>query len=519
MPSAFLARCTPGFLALGLLSCGASRPVGDLVKSGRWLEACHALEKQEMGSDDLSRYDVASELSGHVPVKVGARALLAADVEKRIGALQGGSLRLPPFDSRMLQPMFDLSKMPPGDPFERDWLVLEMTIEVDGSAAAPVGLGTVEIEERSRASQDASHPWAPRWNEASPWVRWTPTPGAAKPPEQELATTMGLLREGGTSAPTLWSMLDLGGLVLTGGLIDFKSRGASPLLLAKAFPGRQPTPGEQAAIQKLVALTQVPHCTAVAPGASCTERVLLRRSSPARVNAILIPLLYSLGNGPTACQLDRSFRAPLPPARTVHEQLDTVFGQGQKPLAELEKRESEFEHTSEPCSGDAAKCPPPADCGSSAGCSLEGACRLEGGACAARGVDCENRAYCDLIGTCVAREGHCSTPAEAAEGCEHACAWYGKCEKSGGTCGAGSAAQCASSLACKRFGACQKDLYSCAPASSADCAGSEACKERGWCTLKERTCLAASDTDCAAATVCRTWGACRAEGGMCVSGK
>ena len=517
-----LARLASLALLFGVVSCGASSPVRDRVKSGQWEEACRELarwrEEQQTtlsNPDDMSEHDVASELAERLPVEVHVRALPAMDVEKRTGLLAGSSLRLAPFDPRLFGPMFEISKMPPADPFDRDWMVIERTVKVGASAVAAVDV-SMALEERSPAARDPNQPWAPRWIYASPWTAWEAPAGKARP-EDDLARALGLSREGGTSAPTLWSMFDLHVLVLSGSLIDPKTRGQAPLLFSKTITGRQPSAEEQAAVRQLLALTAAPPCRAVKPGGSCTDRILLRRANPSSINTVRFSVSYVFGGGDGACHVGDARWAALPPARTVGEQLAAVFGKGGRSLQDLARRESVFQSSSDEVLEGEAASQPVADCGSSAVCSLQGRCQSQGDQCAARTADCEGTPNCLLLGHCVARDGQCAPPAGAAEGCEHACAWWGGCAKSSGACWADAHAHCTDSIACKRFGACQLDLHTCAPGTTADCQASEACRERGFCALQDRKCLAATDADCASSEVCRSGGACRASGGLCVA--
>lgn len=508
-------------LSLHLVACGSSTPMRDRVSSGKWGEVCTEMgpwrdaQASNAHPGDMPEYEVTSALAASAPVEVTVRALSAAEVEKQTGLLAGPLLRFAPFEPASFQTILEIVRVMPDDPFERDWMVIELTVKVSPTSVAAVDLH-MEMEERSPAPREPDKPWAPRWTSTTPWTAWEVRP-AKTTQEDDLAKAMGFLRTGGTSSPSLWSMFDLGVLVLSGSLIDPKTRGADPLLVSKTIEGRQPSAEERAAIQQVLSLTADPPCGAVKPGASCTDRILFRRASESFLNALRFDVSYVLG-GDGGCRLSDLQWTPLPPARTVREQLDAVFGKGGRTLEDLARRESVFQNTSDEVLDMKPPSGPVEDCGATAACSLWGRCQSQGGQCVARTSECEATDRCRSIGMCVAGNGECAEPAGAAEGCARDCAWWGGCAKPGERCQAQTPAHCASSIACKRFGACQLDLGSCVAKTSADCQASEACRERGFCSFQDDKCQAATDADCASSELCRAAGACKASGGLCVTG-
>jgi len=513
-------RASALLFCFGLVACGASTPVRDHVARGEWAEACLATARQEIGdgANDMDGYDVASEVAKRSPARVQVRAWAAPEVEKKMGLLSGSTLRFPPFDSRPLGVMLSMDPSPPDDLFEREWLVIEISVEVDKASVARVHIGALELEVRQRARPDPDKLSLLRFSESSTWKAWTPSVGVQRTPPEDLAKAMGLLREPGTGGMTGWSMLDLAGLLVTAGTIDFKTRGADSLLPAKPSEGRQPSVEEMAAMKELYKLVGSTNCGDIAPGASCVERILLRKLTSARVNSLQLQVSFVVGSGATQCRLADLYHVPLPPGRTMRAQLDPVFGAKGKMLGELDAMATTFWNSADPCEGSAASCPPRKDCLADVACSFEGRCELQEGACVARAVDCESTAECYSYGKCAVQGGACAAPAGVASGCERECAWTGECEKLGTMCVARTAEHCASSFNCKRFGACQLDRgVACAAVTNADCARSEVCRERGFCTLKEQKCVAETDEDCASAAICKTYGACRASGGMCVT--
>jgi hypothetical protein len=486
--------CVVVLAAAGLLSCGAAKPLKAMVAKEQWEAACKhlyqgKLEGRGRDPEDLSEHDVASALGKRAPVRVHMRALAPAEVEKRIGVLSGPVMRLVPFDPRLLAAIPDLSRSPPDDLFEREWMVLEVTLEVDRSSIASAGMGGVDIRKRAFVSAAPGRAWMDRWSQQGVWQPWGPTADGT-PAEIQLAAHMGLAREGEQSGPS------------------------------SEAQARKASERERAAVRELLGLVSTPPCGKVAPGTSCTHRILMRGGGPIRGNAIQIPVYHLVnGPGPGGCSLGRSHYASLSPARTVREQLEGLFGSKGRSLDDLEAMAAAFRRATDPdaCREDPSSCRALAACLAGVACSLEGRCQSQGGACVAREVDCENTTACQTDGHCTVKDGACAPPAWASEGCVQACAWRGGCTKSGDQCWSTAPEHCANSIACKRFGACQVDAHACVPRSSNDCAASEACRERGWCSFQENKCLAASDADCAGATVCRSWGACRAAGGLCVS--
>lgn len=504
----------------GLASCAPAMPVRDLVASARFADACAKIRSTpplEGNPDDMKEYDVLQELAPKAPAKLRIRVLSAFEAEKETGLLAGTSLRLPPLPPGHFPTMVELAKGLPGDTLEQDWLVLEATLEVGASAAASVGLGTIALQERSRASTDASQPWAPRWSAASVWQAWSPSTSQGKSTDQQLAEAFGLSRAAGRTEISVWSLVDLLALGATLGAVDPQTRGSNPLLGTRESPGRTPTPAEKASMEKLAALVQTPACAAVRPGAACTQRLLFKRSMPAVVNTLKVDMSYSFGAGESACSLLDFLEVPLPLAASISAQLASVFERGSVPISDLEKREEVFQRSADACESGRPGCAPVSDCPSSAACGLQSQCHAEGGSCAATAADCESSGACALVGRCQSKGGQCVAPQGASEGCERQCAVAGECEKTGNHCLPGASEQCAASLGCGRFGLCHKDGAFCLPTSSADCASSVACRERGFCSLDKQMCQALTNADCARAEVCTRFGACEAREGMCVT--
>lgn len=462
----------------------------------------------------MPRYEAEAKVREKAPLKLGIRAFSAAEMERETGVLKGSSLRLVPFDARSFGPLYEIANMPPGDVFERDWVVLEITAELDSSAILNAEIGQVELLSRSRAAENPNQPWASPWIDASPWKTWTPEPKELLA-EQALAVSMGLWREAGTRGPSLWSMLDLTGLVLTGGLIDIHSRGSNPLLISESFPAKRPSPDEATAISTLLSLTQKERCGELRAGQTCKRRLLLQRKDPARINAVRAHIMYPF----EGCTVEHWVTVPLIPARTLKEQLHARFGGASVPLTTLDAQETQMENSRRECKGDATACPPPKDCTTTTDCALWGKCERKGNTCVATTSFCEGLSSCEVIGACRAEDGVCSMPKGVDNACGRSCAFWGGCVKSGERCWAETEEHCASSRGCKLWGFCHLDAHTCVAASADDCAKSDACKERGFCSARERRCVAAKDEDCKAATICTELGACQAKGDICVTAK
>jgi hypothetical protein len=484
-----------------------------MMREGRWVDACHAVNQTEdiPAPTDANDYEVATELSAHTPLRIAVRVMAAEEVAQLLRASPASTLRLRPFDPTTLPWLSDTSSPPPDDMFAREWLVLEVRLDVDKSAASTIDIGGVELSSRTPNRRDPNDFQALQWSDIPSWQTWAPVVG---PPQPALARAMGFLRDPGVAeGMSFWSLVDIAALTVTFGAMDPKTRGTAPLLGSSATSGRQPSAEEQATVDALWKLVSRP-CGVVAPGAGCSARMLLRRIGAQSVNSMRIQVDHRVGS--PACVLRRSLQVPLPPARGVRQQLAAVFGSSGRSSEELTRRENELWSASEECRLDPSVCPLAADCRVSAACVLHGMCST-GATCAAQGDDCRATSSCNASGYCSAISGKCAPRPESAAGCERECAWYGSCDRSAGSCTATAPIHCAESMTCQRFGACQLDKGTCAPKTSADCASAEVCRERGWCTFDAGKCVAASDGDCARAAVCQSWKACKAVDGLCVA--
>lgn len=488
---------------LVVAACTPKMPARDAAQRGRFGEACRAVEARELGSDDLDQFGLADAIADRSPLTLSVRSLTAETVEQRTGLARHAALRRGPIDVATLPTHLRLTPVPPDPSFERDWVVLEVELALGVGAPAPAQLGDISLVMLRKNPAKGSTGYEPTLETTAVYKREALPDGGAR--DAAMLRALGLEQPAGSRSPSLWSMLDLTVVGLTVGIIDPKSRGASPLLLTERWPGRKASPDEIASTHALGELLGPP-CDRVAPGGRCTQRVLLRRQGSAVANAVSLSIAWLTEGSSDGCRASSGFTVGLPPARSAPLAVTGAGLVGLTPSTLSARTRGPWRSTDCGATCDVA-------CRDRIECLVDGRCEPAGEACRATAASCAESAGCAASGACFLEGTACVAHGIS---CALACATVGACEGEGASCRPTRPEHCAGSLACRRHGGCAIVGGACAPASDADCRGSEDCRRHGFCTRAGTACVAATDEGCAGSDACRLAGACRADGGVCV---